>query len=139
MLGLDVVAIQNHILSMPYKNDAELEFWVDNEALYRMCKSHLGIETPSFTDVNKLIAEHASSLTSTRRFGGTSNFSFTELLGNVKPYPRLNYFSPMRPQPQAVQDRFELADSVVNLFDSANHMLTIFGGTEEKKAREEQI
>ena len=116
MMGLDVVALQNHVLNMEEKDDSDLEFWVDNEALYRMCKSHLGIESPSFTDVNKLIAEHASSLTSTRRFGGTSNFSFNELLRNVKPYPRLKYFSPLRPQ-QAAQEEFDLADSVVNLFD----------------------
>ena len=116
MMGLDVVALQNHVLNMEEKDDSDLEFWVDNEALYRMCKSHLGIESPSFTDVNKLIAEHASSLTSMRRFGGTSNFSFNELLRNVKPYPRLKYFSPLRPQ-QAAQEEFDLADSVVNLFD----------------------
>ena len=97
-----------------------------------MCKSHLGIEFPSFTDVNKLIAEHASSLTSTRRFGGTSNFRFSDLIRNVVPFPSLKYFSPMRPQ-QAAQEQPDLADSIVNLFDSANHMLTIFDDAEEEK------
>ena len=75
MLGLDVVAIQNHVLSVPHKKWL-VELWYDNESLYRICKSHLGIENPSFTDLNKLIAEQTSSLTSARRFGGTANFNF---------------------------------------------------------------
>ena len=76
MLGVDVLAIQNHILNVNMKEASGMELWYDNESLYRVCKSHLGIENPSFTDLNKLIAEHTSSLTSARRFGGTSNLSF---------------------------------------------------------------
>ena len=100
MMGGDVVSFMNNVLSSQNKELCSMDVWVDNEALYRVCKSHYGIESPSFADINKLVVGQASSMTSARRFGGPgNNFSFREVYQNLIPYPRMMMFSTARPTP----------------------------------------
>lgn len=44
---------------------------LDNEAIYDICKSKLNIEKPSYTNLNRLIAQVISSMTVSMRFKGS--------------------------------------------------------------------
>merc|ERR1712226_242017 len=46
---------------------------LDNEALYDVCARNLGITNPSYTNLNRLIAQVISSLTASLRFDGALN------------------------------------------------------------------
>ena len=70
-------------------NDAVIV--MDNEALYNICDKHLQVEEPSYTNINRLIAQVFSSVTSSMRFGGSMNIDLNDLTTNLVPYPDLNY------------------------------------------------
>ena len=44
----------------------------DNEALYDICRRNLDIERPTYTNLNRLIAQIISSLTASLRFSQNS-------------------------------------------------------------------
>ena len=41
-------------------------FMVDNEALYDICRRNLGIERPTYTNLNRLVAQCISSVTASQ-------------------------------------------------------------------------
>ena len=46
---------------------------LDNEALYDICRRNLDIERPTYTNLNRLLAQIISSLTASLRFDGALN------------------------------------------------------------------
>merc|ERR1711977_110266 len=50
---------------------------VDNEALYDICRRNLDIERPTYTNLNRLVAQVISSLTASLRFDGALNAEIT--------------------------------------------------------------
>ena len=65
----------------------DVSFMVDNEALYDICRRNLDIERPTYTNLNRLIAQVISSLTASLRFDGALNVDVTEFQTNLVPYP----------------------------------------------------
>ena len=53
----------------------------DNEALYDICRRNLDIERPTYTNLNRLLAQIISSLTASLRFDGALNVDITEFKG----------------------------------------------------------
>merc|ERR1712058_202202 len=49
----------------------------DNEALYDICRRNLDIERPTYTNLNRLVAQCISSLTASLRFDGALNVDIT--------------------------------------------------------------
>merc|ERR1712196_269008 len=64
---------------------------VDNEALYDICRRNLDIERPTYTNLNRLVAQVISSLTASLRFDGALNVDITEFQTNLVPYPRIHF------------------------------------------------
>ncbi|ETO31401.1 Alpha-tubulin [Reticulomyxa filosa] len=52
---------------------SDVAFMVDNEALYDICRRNLGIERPTYTNLNRLLAQCISSVTVSLRFDGALN------------------------------------------------------------------
>ena len=50
--------------------NTDLCLLMDNEAIYDVCRRSLQIELPNFTNINQIIAQNVSSLTSSLRFDG---------------------------------------------------------------------
>jgi len=69
----------------------DVAFMVDNEAIYDLCHRNLDIERPTYTNLNRLIAQVVSSLTSSLRFDGQLNVDLTEFQTNLVPYPRIHF------------------------------------------------
>lgn len=61
-------------------------FQVDNEAIFGICKKYLGISQPSFTNLNRLIAQVVSSITVSLRFSGSLNVDLNEFQTNLVPF-----------------------------------------------------
>merc|ERR1711963_196840 len=64
---------------------------LDNEALYDICRRNLDIERPTYTNLNRLLAQIISSLTASLRFDGALNVDITEFQTNLVPYPRIHF------------------------------------------------
>ncbi|CAA6667298.1 unnamed protein product [Spirodela intermedia] len=59
---------------------------LDNEAIYDICRKSLDIERPTYTNLNRLISQVISSLTTSLRFDGAINVDVTEFQTNLKAY-----------------------------------------------------
>ena len=66
-------------------------FLVDNEALYDICRRNLNVEQPTYTNLNRLLAQIISSITASLRFGGALNADLAEFQMNLVPYPRIHF------------------------------------------------
>ena len=69
----------------------EVAFLVDNQAIYEMCKTNLAVDRPTYTNLNRLIAQIISSITASLRFDGAINVDLNEFQTNLVPYPRIHF------------------------------------------------
>merc|ERR1711906_40337 len=72
--------------------NADQCFALDNEALYDICFRTLKLATPSYSDLNCLIAAAISGTTCSLRFPGQLNCDLRKLAVNMVPFPRLHFF-----------------------------------------------
>ena len=61
----------------------DVSVMLDNEAVYDICRRSLDIERPTYTNLNRLIAQVISSLTASLRFDGALNVDITEFQTNL--------------------------------------------------------
>ena len=66
----------------------DVAFLVDNQAIYNICRENLDITRPTYTNLNRLIAQIISSITASLRFDGALNVDLNEFQTNLVPYPR---------------------------------------------------
>jgi tubulin alpha len=69
----------------------DVTFVLDNEAIYDVVQRSLAIERPSYQNLNRVISQVISSLTTSLRFDGAMNVDITEFQTNLVPYPRIHY------------------------------------------------
>lgn len=82
----------NTLLSIHTGMDcSDCTFILDNEALYDICAMKLDIYTPQFVNVNRIIAQVISTLTTSQRFQGSLGLSLHEFQTNLVPFPRIHY------------------------------------------------
>ncbi|WWD15953.1 hypothetical protein CI109_100377 [Kwoniella shandongensis] len=80
-------------LSTDYGKKSKLEFSVypAPKIIYDICRRNLGITSPSFTNLNRLIAQVVSSITASLRFDGSLNVDLNEFQTNLVPFPRIHF------------------------------------------------
>ena len=69
----------------------DVVFLVDNQAIYDICKKNLQVDFPTYTNLNRLIAQIISSITASLRFEGALNVDLNEFQTNLVPYPRIHF------------------------------------------------
>ena len=93
-----VVDPYNVLLFMPWLLDyTEVSFLFDNRKLYNICRNYLRITepTPSYNDLNSIIAKIQSSITCSLRFEGELNVDLNEYqTDRMCPFPRLHFIVP---------------------------------------------
>ena len=72
-------------------DDSDCVFLIDNEAIYDCCANKLGVEKPSYLNLNRLIGQIVSSITGSLRFEQTLNMDFRDIQTNLVPYPRIHF------------------------------------------------
>ncbi|KAH8053618.1 hypothetical protein JL722_9463 [Aureococcus anophagefferens] len=99
-IGKEIVDLISNAVVEPYNSvlsthalleHTDVTFCLDNEALYDVCRRNLDIERPTYTNLNRLFAQVASSLTASLRFDGALNVDITEFQTNLVPYPRIHF------------------------------------------------
>jgi len=122
-----VVEPYNSVLSThSLLEHTDVAFMLDNEAIYDICRRSLTIERPTYTNLNRLIAQVISSLTASLRFDGSLNVDITEFQTNLVPYPRIHFmlcsYAPVIGADKAYHEAFSVADLTSGVFEPANMM-----------------
>jgi len=91
-LATAVVEPYNSILTTHTTMDhIDCAFMVDNEAIYDLCRTKLGIDRPTYINLNRIIGQVVSSITASLRFEGALNVELNEFQTNLVPYPRIHF------------------------------------------------
>jgi tubulin alpha len=100
---------------------------LDNEAIYDICKRHLDLESPTYSNLNRLIAQCVSSLTTSLRFDGALNVDINELQTNLVPYPRIHFmltsYAPIVSVEKAYHEYFSVSEITLSAFEPS-YLLT---------------
>ncbi|KZT13022.1 alpha2 tubulin [Laetiporus sulphureus 93-53] len=105
----------------------DCSFMVDNEAIYDICKQKLGVSLPSYTNLNRLIAQVVSSVTASLRFGGSLNVDLNEFQTNLVPFPRIHFpvatYAPLISAEKAHHEQNSVAEMTFSCFEPGNQMV----------------
>merc|ERR1711904_335356 len=119
-----VVEPYNSILSThSLLEHTDVAVMLDNEAIYDICRRSLDIERPTYTNLNRLIAQVISSLTASLRFDGALNVDVTEFQTNLVPYPRIHFmlssYAPVISAEKAYHEQLSVAEIANSVFEPA--------------------
>jgi len=99
-------------------------FFMDNEALYDVCRTNLDVPRPSYTNLNRLISQVVSSLTASLRFEGSLNVDINEFQVNLVPHPRIHFlttsYAPLVSKSRAVHQQHSVQEITTAAFEPAN-------------------
>ncbi|KAL0518681.1 LOW QUALITY PROTEIN: putative Tubulin/FtsZ family, GTPase domain/Tubulin C-terminal domain containing protein [Leishmania naiffi] len=99
---------------------------IDNEALYDICFRTLKLTTPTFGDLNHLVAAVMSGVTCCLRFPGQLNSDLRKLAVNLVPFPRLHFFmmgfAPLTSRGSQQYRGLSVAELTQQMFDAKNMM-----------------
>merc|ERR1711957_174728 len=122
-----VVEPYNSVLSThSLLEHTDVAIMLDNEAIYDICRRNLDIERPTYTNLNRLIAQVISSLTASLRFDGALNVDVTEFQTNLVPYPRIHFmlssYAHVISAEKAYQEQLSVAEITNSAFEPASMM-----------------
>jgi len=122
-----VVEPYNSVLSThSLLEHTDVAFMLDNEAIYDIAMKSLDIERPTYTNLNRLIAQVISSLTASLRFEGSLNVDINEFQTNLVPYPRIHFmlcsYAPIISVEKAGHEQFTVAQLTNSVFEPVNMM-----------------
>jgi len=122
-----VVEPYNSVLSThSLLEHTDVAVMLDNEAVYDICRRSLDIERPTYTNLNRLIAQVISSLTASLRFDGALNVDITEFQTNLVPYPRIHFmlssYAPVISAEKAYHEQLSVAEITNSAFEPSSMM-----------------
>ncbi|KAL1921531.1 uncharacterized protein VTP21DRAFT_11247 [Calcarisporiella thermophila] len=72
--------------------NSDATYCIDNEALYDICFRTLKLKNPNYNDLNDLVTNVMSGISTSLRFPGQLNADLRKLCVNMVPFPRLHFF-----------------------------------------------
>lgn len=82
---------------------------------------------PTYTNLNRLVAQVISSLTASLRFDGALNVDVTEFQTNLVPYPRIHFvlssYAPIISAEKAYHEQLSVAEITNAAFEPASMMV----------------
>jgi len=121
-LSTSVVEPYNSVLSThSMLEHSDVSLMMDNEALYDICTSSLNISQPSYNNLNWIISQAMSSLTTSLRFSGSLNVDLKEFQTNLVPYPRIHFlmssYAPITSIERLYHEKMSVSELTNSVFD----------------------
>jgi tubulin alpha len=128
MVSTAVVEPYNAVLSTHALLEyTDVDFVFDNEAIYDICKRNLDLPSPSYFNLNRIIAQVVSSLTASLRFSGDLNVDLNEFQVNLVPYPRIHFmmqaYAPIISAGKSGHEQHTTPQITSAVFEPANFMV----------------
>merc|ERR1711939_492628 len=122
-----VVEPYNCVLSVhQLVENSDESLLIDNEALYDICFRTLKLTTPTFGDLNHLVAAVMSGVTTCLRFPGQLNQDLRKIAVNLIPFPRLHFFmigfAPLTSRGSQQYRALTVPELTQQMFDAKNMM-----------------
>ncbi|GJX35969.1 alpha tubulin [Tanacetum coccineum] len=99
---------------------------LDNEAIYDICRRSLDIERPTYINLNRLVSQVISSLTTSLRFDGALNVDVTEFQTNLVTYPMIHFmlssFAHVISAEEAYHEQLSVAEITNTAFEPSSMM-----------------
>lgn len=106
---------------------SDCAFMVDNEAIYDICKRNLQVDMPTYSNLNRIIAQVVSSITASLRFDGALNVDLTEFQTNLVPFPRIHFplatYAPLISAEKSFHEQFSVNEITSACFEVQNQMV----------------
>ncbi|KAL5258485.1 hypothetical protein ACHWQZ_G009099 [Mnemiopsis leidyi] len=116
------------LLTHTSMENMDVVFLMDNQAMYSICRARLGIERPTYSNINRLVSQVASAITCSLRFSGSLNVDLSEFQTNLVPYPRIHFpvtaLGPVRSPEQACHENSSVRQITEQAFSKENLFLT---------------
>eukprot|EP01097_Dermamoeba_algensis_P002054 TRINITY_DN1818_c0_g3_i2.p1 TRINITY_DN1818_c0_g3~~TRINITY_DN1818_c0_g3_i2.p1 ORF type:complete len:448 (-),score=109.18 TRINITY_DN1818_c0_g3_i2:234-1577(-) len=124
-ISTSVVEPYNSVLSThSLLEHTDVAFMLDNEAIYDISMKKLAIDKPTYTNLNRLIAQVISSLTTSLRFEGALNVDMNEFQVNLVPYPRIHFllcsYAPLISSERAYHETLSTLELTTSAFEASN-------------------
>ncbi|KAI3378393.1 hypothetical protein SNEBB_000152, partial [Seison nebaliae] len=91
------------------------------------CKEELSSRQPSFTNINRVLAQVVSCITAPLRFDGANNVDLTEFQTNLVPYSRIHYplicYAPCVGRDRALHESLNTSEITNMCFSPRSQML----------------
>ncbi|KAF6152354.1 hypothetical protein GIB67_006008 [Kingdonia uniflora] len=104
----------------------DVAVFLDNEAIYDICRRSLDIERPTYINLNRLVSQVSSSLTASLRFDGALNVDVTEFQTNLVPYPRIHFmlssYAPVISAEKVYHEQLSVAEITNSAFEPSSMM-----------------
>mmetsp|Transcript_1218 Transcript_1218/g.4378 ORF Transcript_1218/g.4378 Transcript_1218/m.4378 type:complete len:448 (-) Transcript_1218:68-1411(-) len=121
-VSTSVVEPYNSVLSTHcLLEHADVAFMLDNQAIYDICQKSLDSQEPTYKNLNHLLSQAISCLTTSVRFSGSLNMDINEFKTNLVPYPRIHFvltsYAPIVPAEKAHFDNHSVTEITNALFE----------------------
>ena len=104
-------------------------FIVDNEALWDICTQLLKISEGNFVNINRLIAQVISNITSGSRFSNGNVVDLMEFQTNLVPFPRIHFplvsYAPLQSLNRTYHEQIDPSSLTQELFHRHNQMIKV--------------
>ncbi|KAG1461624.1 hypothetical protein G6F56_005686 [Rhizopus delemar] len=122
-----VVEPYNAVLSVhQLVENCDATYCIDNEALYDICFRTLKLPNPSYPELNQLVSNVMSGISTSLRFPGQLNSDLRKLCVNMVPFPRLHFFmvgfAPLTAFGSQQYRSLSVPELTAQMFDARNMM-----------------
>uniref|UniRef100_T1HGX2 Tubulin alpha chain n=1 Tax=Rhodnius prolixus TaxID=13249 RepID=T1HGX2_RHOPR len=127
-LSTAVVEPYNAVLAVHHSIDyTNCTFLADNEAMYDICQRMLRADRPTYSTLNRLLAQAVSSITASLRFKGSLNADFVDFQTNLVPYPRIHFpvmsYAPIINSDMITHECLSVQTITSNCFDYSHRLV----------------